>query len=448
MKKKTIYIPMEIKAREFVSQTLLAGKIAEAGGRVYIGSKRGISKALLIKPGCGGTLLYKGGMEDPIGFKELRKCLDAVAVLDQEMSPNQEVLRPAERFLRKELDFVDRLYFVGEDHANAMLASCPDLPPHKVKVSGWPRVDLWGSRYAQVWESEAEKLRRRFGSFVLFSSDFGVLDEGDSAWRVERELATPWELRLMDSIPNLRESFTSAVHEFRQIVKFLVSFDREPSFPAVVVRPHPAENHSIWVQALKETRKTQVIFEGDITPWLHASVALLHRGCTTAMQAEILGKPTGFLLTAESGRRKEGAQRVSHSKPIASVGDGLDLVNADYRVPKTSIGLSRIASIDGTASELIAADLLALTAQPEEKLPPIWRAAFRGPVLSRLFRKIFRRCVKFLHNTGFSIPTNVVVNKTRGGFGADEVRDVLGKLGMDHLSAREAMKDLVCIERL
>lgn len=39
MKKKEIYIPIELKPREFISQVYLAGELAKIGGRVFIGSK-------------------------------------------------------------------------------------------------------------------------------------------------------------------------------------------------------------------------------------------------------------------------------------------------------------------------------------------------------------------------------------------------------------------------
>ena len=38
--KKEVYIPIEIKPREFVSQLLLGGELAKIGLRVYLGSKK------------------------------------------------------------------------------------------------------------------------------------------------------------------------------------------------------------------------------------------------------------------------------------------------------------------------------------------------------------------------------------------------------------------------
>ena len=42
--KKEIYIPIEIKPREFISQLFLAGELAKMESRVYLGSKSAIDK--------------------------------------------------------------------------------------------------------------------------------------------------------------------------------------------------------------------------------------------------------------------------------------------------------------------------------------------------------------------------------------------------------------------
>ena len=44
--KKEVYIPIEIKPREFVSQLLLSGELAKMGLRVYLGSKGAIDNLI------------------------------------------------------------------------------------------------------------------------------------------------------------------------------------------------------------------------------------------------------------------------------------------------------------------------------------------------------------------------------------------------------------------
>lgn len=447
MKKKTIYIPIETKAREFVSQVLLAGKIADFGGRVYLGSKAGVFRALIMKSEFGGTFLYKGGMGVENGFRELKKLVARVAVLDQEISPAHTDSNPADRFLENELGFVDRLYYVGEVRVDQMLAARPDLPRAKVVALGWPRVDLWGNRYSRFWEPQAAKLVERFGRFVLFSSDFGVLHPNDFDFVIKQNQFYRGTSRSGAETLNLLRESESVVREFNQIVAIIRNLDEEPNFPPVVIRPHPAENAPIWYEAIKAMKKSFVVFEGDITPWLHASVALLHRGCTTALQAEVLGKPAGFLQSAESRSQNRLSRASAFSKPIANVEDALDLVDPGYKIPVSQIDPARIASLDGTASEKIAKDLIALTAQKEDALPRPWRALLRRQVIARLTQEMLRWCLNRLRSRVFSVPKNFASNKMSGGVDASEVKVVLEGLGMKHLHVSDVAENLVCIEK-
>ena len=450
MKKKTVYIPIEIKAREFVSQVLLSAKIAELGGRVYLGSKGGVFTALSLKSVRGGTLLYKGGMGNESGFQNLRKrSVSTVAVMDQEMSPVAILFsNPASRFVGAELDFVDRLYYVGQRTADLFFASRPDQPRAKVKTFGWPRVDLWTDRYSDFWRAEAENHRERFGTFVLFSSDFGILNAHDLEWVTEGMKAL-WALEPERQISDQLEldEYSTHIIEFPQVVKFLRELDQEPNFPRVVVRPHPSENHAIWAKALEGFNKTDLVYEGDIDPWLHASVAFLHRGCSTALPAELLRKPSGFIVSEVTTDRSD-AGTSAFSKRLRTVEDALALVAPQYQIPEPQVHHSMIASLDGTASEKIASDLLALTVEPEEEITRSWRSIFGKRVFGHLYAKVLDRLLCPAASSSSSIPSNVAVNKMPGGVGVAEVRDVLSRLDMSHIAARQAGSDLVCIEKL
>ena len=59
MKKREIYIPIEVKPREFVSQVFLSGELARDGGRVYIGSKALINQLIFQKKNNQGVYFYK-----------------------------------------------------------------------------------------------------------------------------------------------------------------------------------------------------------------------------------------------------------------------------------------------------------------------------------------------------------------------------------------------------
>ena len=114
-KKSEIYIPIEIKPREFVSQLLLSGELAKINLRVYLGSKKAIDH-LVERKKKNGIYLYKGGGSTIDKFKKLSQLVSSIAVLDQEISPAfRDYKQIKNRFVKGSLKFVSRLYYVGPE---------------------------------------------------------------------------------------------------------------------------------------------------------------------------------------------------------------------------------------------------------------------------------------------------------------------------------------------
>ena len=86
MKKKTVYIAIEIKVREFISQILLASKLIKKNYRVYLGAKDQILYMIKNKKEKGGIFFYKAGVPE-IYVDSVEKKTDAHAVFDQELMP-------------------------------------------------------------------------------------------------------------------------------------------------------------------------------------------------------------------------------------------------------------------------------------------------------------------------------------------------------------------------
>ena len=85
MLKKNLYIIVEHKNREFISQVLLSTFAIRKGLRVYLGNYRGIFKLLSLKKGKSGLLMMKGGLNE--NLTKLIKKNDKYIILDQEISP-------------------------------------------------------------------------------------------------------------------------------------------------------------------------------------------------------------------------------------------------------------------------------------------------------------------------------------------------------------------------
>ena len=59
----------------------------------------------------------------------------------------------------------------------------------------------------------------------------------------------------------------------------------------IIFRPHPNENVDCWKILLKGISNLHVIREGAISSWIRKAFAVMHHGCTTAIETSVTQKP-------------------------------------------------------------------------------------------------------------------------------------------------------------
>jgi hypothetical protein len=97
-----------------------------------------------------------------------------------------------------------------------------------------------------------------------------------------------------------REKHEEAVmHSFVEMLPLVRS-----AFPGhnIVIRPHPSENFETWRTETMSLPNVFVVHEGDVIPWLLAASASIHNGCTTGLQASLLGRPVVSYMLVRSSR--------------------------------------------------------------------------------------------------------------------------------------------------
>ena len=303
--KKEVYIPIEIKPREFVSQLLLSSELAKQGLRVYLGSKKAVDNLIFNKTKSTGVYLYKGGGGSINKFRNISKKVESIAVLDQEISPaliDYRIIK--NRFVSGCLRYVSRLYYIGNEAKNKAIEILEDIESSKIKSFGWPRVDLWKPNMHNIWTDQIKDIKERFPEpFILFTSDFGCNTENlvrDISLRMEKRCAK----KTKKEINWYKKVYLNEYKTFLQFVDFLSLINEDPDIPNIVIRPHPNEDHSAWEEKVKGLSKVYVVYEGDVSPWLLASEGLIHRGCTSAIEGAISRKKIGFLQNFSSDHNK------------------------------------------------------------------------------------------------------------------------------------------------
>jgi surface carbohydrate biosynthesis protein len=282
-------IPCETQAREFDAKLLLSCFAAERGHRVVVGSK----KAINVRAGSFEPSIYLSKSltsRNFLMYELLEKLGHTIVCGDEEGL----VYSSAESYLHHKVAAptfrkADALLAWGSENARIWRESDAY---HGVPIyeTGNARVDLLRPEMRSLFDRQVADLRSRFGKFILINTNFSRLNHyfpGQSRQANKLRDAAP------DIDVNQYLDLGLAAHKallfdhFREMVPAVARACPEHT---IVIRPHPSEKRDTWTEIAAGCANVQVIHEGNVVPWILASELLIHNGCTTAIEAYVLGK--------------------------------------------------------------------------------------------------------------------------------------------------------------
>ncbi len=292
-----LLIPVENQVRELDPKLLLACVAAQRGFASIVGSRREmefnidsfpsaiyLSKSMTIR-----SLLF---------FRIARRFGHKIVAWDEEAL----VHLPAKTYFSRRLDasaikHVLSLFAWGQDNVE-LWRQYPHLPKDTpIHAVGNPRGDMLRTEIRAYYEEDAEALRRVYGDFILVNTNFNHVNAfgpdinlfipakkpGDKArfGRAARGMSREYA-------KGLSEHKHAVFSRFKDLIPSL-----EQAFPrhTIIVRPHPTEDHQVYKDIAARCRHVQVTNEGNVVPWLMAAKALVHNGCTTAVEAYVMNVP-------------------------------------------------------------------------------------------------------------------------------------------------------------
>lgn len=288
---KWLFIPVEVKVRELQAKTLLACLAADRGYKVVIGEAHAVRDSLHLLPA--GVILEKGVAPAPVEtFTKFRRLGNKVVSWCEEglvfFNDDDYVRR---KVSEKELAQVEKFFAWGQYHADVITQRFPSLK-ERVVVSGNARLDLLRPEYRGIFQQKTEKLRIKYGQFILINTNFSHCNHKKGAdgyidvLRQGGKLNTSEELEFAQGwIAHKRKIF----EEFGPMIRAVSN-----AYPGykVILRPHPGENHDTWKELFDNESNVQVMHEGAVIPWILASSVVIHNGCTTGIEAALLQHPS------------------------------------------------------------------------------------------------------------------------------------------------------------
>ena len=310
-KKKNLYLPVEIKVREFLHKIYLSFEASKRGYRSYIGSKSDIFQLISQKKNKGGVFFPKGGITDQsIGL--IKKKCDLHAVFDEEMNKSmQNYLSKGSilnfykhiikcRYNNLNLKSMDRYYCFNNGIYKAAKLIFNKKKCKPILLPGHFKEDLLKNNNLKIYEKKRKIILKDYGDFILFNSDFSYLSNVEKGINDYTLLIK--ELVGETNIAKREIKFFNkfAIYKYNSMLyflSFLKQIDKKLVNLKMMIRPHPRESIDDWKKIVKEFKNIFIVSpEEDVTAYILAARGVMHNGCSTAISALLLGKPTAYFL--------------------------------------------------------------------------------------------------------------------------------------------------------
>jgi surface carbohydrate biosynthesis protein len=329
-----LLLPIETKARELDAKVYLACAAAEAGFRVLIGDQNALLRRLAILP---RGIYFDKSVARPkvkpfrrlhrLGYRIVAGCEEGLVYL-REAYLNERIAPDA-------LGMVDGFFAWGGHQHTDVRAMLPHLD-QKIHETGNPRFDLLRPDLRELYRPEAERLRARFGDFILVNTNFGRFNHFFGKEKVLDIIRKRGSIRTAEDEIFFRNWIQFLGTVFRSFADMLPMLAEAFPERTIILRPHPSENHETWRRLASDLPNVQVISEGAAIPWLLSAAAVIHNSCTTGLEAALLDRPVFAYRSVRSeiydsflpNRVSVNAESVEQL--IASIGRAL---HGDYVAP-------------------------------------------------------------------------------------------------------------------
>jgi surface carbohydrate biosynthesis protein len=295
--KATLIIPVENQVRELDPKLLLACIAARRGFSTVIGSHREIDLRIASFPKslylCKSFTLRNRKM-----FRIMNKLGHEIVTWDEEAL----VHLPPEMYFSRRLSpstmqYLSHLFAWGEDNAE-LWRQYPELPAGlPIHVTGNPRSDMLRPKMCAFYENEVKELLKTYGDFILINTNFNHVNAFFPTQNLFLPVKDPEEEPRFgkagrgmsrEYAEGLRDHKQAIFEEFQRLIPEL-----EQAFPhyTIIVRPHPTESQEIYNKIAAQCERVRVTNDGNVVPWLMATKAVIHNGCTTGVEAYVMSVP-------------------------------------------------------------------------------------------------------------------------------------------------------------
>lgn len=325
-----IYLNVEISVRELDSKLLLGVLAAARGHEVLISDMSGIDRGFrsqLLSPGIFHTKCITP-LSEKIDFHQalidrnyVITSIDEEAGLDTYGYEQYSKIRYSDKSINQS----SAVFTWGDDDTNGLKKS---YPRHikKIYKTGSARVDLWRSFFSKYWSIPQKTVKK---PFVLVSSNMGRANYIKPFYELIKFNKAAGYYRNDPDL--LRNHFGAISEDYLKTYSFIEALtylaNNTKSNFDIVFRPHPTESIESWKVYLENIPNVHIIKDGPISSWINSSFAVIHSGCTSAIEATISKKPVisyvPFKMNCTSTLTNELGHRVEKKEQLVNIVNNL-----------------------------------------------------------------------------------------------------------------------------
>ena len=286
-----IYIHVEISARELDSKLLLATLAAARGHEVIVSEMEVIEKGLVrgwLPPGIFHTKSITPAKIKIDRHEALINSGSKVTSIDEEGgvdSPGYEVFLK-KRYSERSVNQSSAVFTWGEEDFEILKKNFKKYS-NKFHKTGSPRIDICKPSMAEYWNIPKTIPKK---PFLLVASNMAICDSRPFGEMVKSQRVAGYYDRDQEL---LKKQFKRKSNDYLKAIVFIEAIkylSKNNNGYDIVFRPHPTEKVEFWKVLMEGIPNLHITNEGSINAWIQNAFAVMHHGCTTAIETSVSKK--------------------------------------------------------------------------------------------------------------------------------------------------------------
>ena len=292
---RTIVIPIEVHKREAYPKALLAAYLSSRGYRVVV-LPDFLVPHLALEEG-----LYLGKNHTHYSLFKRNTIRGAKFIfLDDEGAPitgdpGDRTSQIKQRLWKGVTDFSDVILTWGEFQRECF-SSLTKLPTVAV---GYPGIHVCKPYFKEILKLYNSTFFEEGADYILINTRYGSINSGYPLSEVRND--NPYMEVEGISIREFRRNVQNELSGLTHSINLIESIAAEYKDQRIVVRPHPGEIQETYRYLLSDFKNVDVDNSGHVAPWLAGAKCVIMNGCTTSVQAHLMG--TRILNFLPEGRK-------------------------------------------------------------------------------------------------------------------------------------------------